>query len=348
MQTVSTFFFLHSSPTKSVFFLVLGSLKPGKKKVLSRSIMTSRHAPSIQVMSSSSTELVFLLKDSNVGFVNAIRRTILGQVPTMAIDVVDIRRNESPLGNEVLAHRLSLVPFCSETKDDFEYHARCCCTKKREMFSELVEQYPERCCENKCSRCSVEFSINVINESKTDKLTVTSNDIKPKGDSFVRPIYYESDVLAIPLTRLGPDQTSCLVDVIARKGNGDMHAKWNPVSVAAYKPVAHIQIDKQQATPGLLSQIAQSCPSKVFRMHNDTIEIEDASRCTFCQECVHASPAGMVKVLALDTSFIFTIEVAAEGILSPRDVLKSALMIFKKEVADFRAQFISSSTMERP
>jgi len=44
---------------------------------------------------------------------NAIRRSV-GLIPTIAIDEVEISRNDSPLYDETLAHRLGLVPIKSE------------------------------------------------------------------------------------------------------------------------------------------------------------------------------------------------------------------------------------------
>jgi len=63
--------------------------------------------------------LVFTL-NTNETLANALRRTIQ-QIPTMAIDEVEISRNDSPLYDETLAHRLGLVPMKMEKsfkKDD--------------------------------------------------------------------------------------------------------------------------------------------------------------------------------------------------------------------------------------
>jgi DNA-directed RNA polymerase alpha subunit len=48
--------------------------------------------------------------DMNIGLANAIRRSVL-EIPTMAIDEVEITKNDSALYDEILAHRIGLIPI---------------------------------------------------------------------------------------------------------------------------------------------------------------------------------------------------------------------------------------------
>lgn len=59
----------------------------------------------------SDTDLVFELKGVDVSFANALRRIMIAEVPAVAIEKVYIFDNTSIIHDEVLAHRLGLVPI---------------------------------------------------------------------------------------------------------------------------------------------------------------------------------------------------------------------------------------------
>lgn len=47
----------------------------------------------------------------DVSFANAIRRTIINGIPSIVIDTVCIKENDSSLSDEMIAHRIGLVPL---------------------------------------------------------------------------------------------------------------------------------------------------------------------------------------------------------------------------------------------
>jgi len=68
----------------------------------------------VKVISKTKKAVKFELSETSPAFANALRRTILNKVQVMAIDKVRINKNSSALYNEVLAHRLGLVPLSFE------------------------------------------------------------------------------------------------------------------------------------------------------------------------------------------------------------------------------------------
>lgn len=67
-------------------------------------------------------EYKFLLEDTRNDILNAIRRTIMLNVPTFAITKIAIYKNEGVMPDEMLAGRLGLVPIYASEIDDNEHH----------------------------------------------------------------------------------------------------------------------------------------------------------------------------------------------------------------------------------
>lgn len=65
-------------------------------------------------------EKVVFLSDMNLTLANALRRSA-NEIPILAIDEVDIYKNDSALYDEVLAHRMALVPLKNRKVKDGEF-----------------------------------------------------------------------------------------------------------------------------------------------------------------------------------------------------------------------------------
>lgn len=102
----------------------------------------------------------FRLQNTSWAYANSLRRTIIAEVPTMAIEFVKILENTSPLHDEFIAHRLGLLPLISNTVDDFNYHKECVCAESSEI----------------CPDCSVKFTLKKKNTSDVP-LEVTTDDL---------------------------------------------------------------------------------------------------------------------------------------------------------------------------
>lgn len=163
--------------------------------------------------------LRFTLSNCDLSLANALRRIVLSEVPTMAIDLVEIEMNTSVIPDEMLAHRLGLIPLFSGTVDDFRYNRDCTCS-----------QY--------CSQCSVEFTLNVRCSGEQTR-DVYDTDLVGSHD-LVRPLS-----LVPPLTGQPPTQPVLLAKLrrnqelkmrcVAKKGIGKEHSKWCPTAAVGFE-----------------------------------------------------------------------------------------------------------------
>lgn len=60
--------------------------------------------------------ITFTIDGLNPAIANALRRIMLAEVPTIAIDEVRINENNSALFNEIISHRLGLIPLSFNEK----------------------------------------------------------------------------------------------------------------------------------------------------------------------------------------------------------------------------------------
>src|SRR3989338_1426343 len=141
--------------------------------------------------------LSFILKDSNPVFANTLRRLMIDEVPAMAIEDVEFSKNNSILYDEMIAHRLGLVPLKTDLKS---------------------YNLPEKCkCEGKgCNRCQLKM---VLKAAKIGN--VCASEIKSK-DPAVKPVFSDT-----PIVKLIKGQ-SLELEATAVLGKGKQHMKWSP------------------------------------------------------------------------------------------------------------------------
>src|SRR4051794_9973897 len=58
---------------------------------------------------------------------NSLRRVMMAEVPTLAIDLIEVEENTSSLADEVIAQRLGLIPLNSVDLDSIVYARDCDC-----------------------------------------------------------------------------------------------------------------------------------------------------------------------------------------------------------------------------
>lgn len=159
----------------------------------------------ITILESTTNTLKFILH-SNISFANSIRRILLSEIPIVAIEIVEIRENRTILADEMISHRLGLVPI--------------------RYTGKLIQK--EDCdCDGFCGRCSIKFNLKVSNDSEIENqiITVTGDDLITKDIS--------ARCHKTLIVKLAPNQKIDMT-CIATLGIGKSHAKFCPITTVKF------------------------------------------------------------------------------------------------------------------
>lgn len=251
----------------------------------------------VDIKSKDEQRIVLVIEGVDVPFVNALRRICLVEVPTMAVEEVNIYKNDSRIFDEVLAHRLGLVPL------------------KTDLESVIPK---EECdCQDYCPRCSV----SLLLKEKGPKV-VYSGDLTSQ-DSEIVPVHD-----TIPLLKLREGEEVEL-EAIAQRGIGLEHAKWQPATTSAYKYYPLITIDTEKCEA--CGKCAEECPRGVLKFDEEenNILVVDPEECNMCKTCVKDCEAEAITVEGQQDKFIFRIE--TDGSMSPEKVISTACDILAQK-----------------
>lgn len=61
-------------------------------------------------------EAKYIFKNIDISIINSLRRIMISNIPTIAIDVIKVKENNGILPDEILAHRLGLIPIKRKNK----------------------------------------------------------------------------------------------------------------------------------------------------------------------------------------------------------------------------------------
>ena len=73
--------------------------------------MPHQRFPKVQILHIAAHEMRFILSETDTSVANALRRIMIAEVPTLAIEKVEFLENSTVLNDEYIAHRLGLIPL---------------------------------------------------------------------------------------------------------------------------------------------------------------------------------------------------------------------------------------------
>lgn len=248
----------------------------------------------VKILELSEKEARFILTGATPAFANGLRRSILSEVPTLAIEYVNIYENTSVLFDEQLALRLGLIPLTTPEVDLY---------------------LPEECiCNGEgCGQCQISFHLSVEGPN-----TVYARDLISTEPTvqIVEP--------TVPLVELKEGQRVYL-EAIAILGRGTEHSKWQGAVATGYKYLPIINIGECDGC----GHCIEECPRGVLQLNNGKITVKDPLECNLCGLCEDACELNGINISEDDEAFVFYIE--SDGSIPARElVLRGATEIEKK------------------
>lgn len=166
----------------------------------------------LELLHKKGEKLTFSMKGVDVSYVNTLRRLAMEETPVMAIEDVEIRKNNSILYDEMLTHRLGLVPLKTDLKG----------------YDVYVEGEP----------VSAKNSVQLVLKANGPG-AITAGQFKSKDPKIV-PVY--DNLMIVKL--LEGQEVELLATAVL--GKGKTHSKWSPC-LASYCQIHDVILKKDSA-----------------------------------------------------------------------------------------------------
>ncbi len=258
------------------------------------------------------------IEGASASQVNAIRRTLLADLPRLAIDEVEFHlgpiRDETTgkdydsstsMFDEGVALRLGLLPIPTDLSQ-FRRKSECTCGGTG------------------CPHCQVMYSVD-----RKGPCTVYAKDVVPLGDPSLAIL--EPDV---PIVRLGARQ-ALLAYATAVVGSARDHGKWQVAHGVASFPRPHLKIAKKEGcSEACLKRTAASCPVNILEFSGGKLGVTDEAKCIDCGACEKTCEHGSIRIEPDTERFFLRFE--TDGSLTAREALRYALKDLKRRFEEMR------------
>ena len=252
----------------------------------------------VSALNKKGNKLSFLIKKADLAFVNTLRRMIIDEVPTMAIDDIEFRKNDSILYDEMIALRLGLIPLVTDLK---AYNLPSKCTCKGEG----------------CAKCQVELVLKTKASGYVDTSKLKSKDPK------IVPVYED-----MPITKLVNEQELEFIG-IARLGKGKAHAKWSP-ALAWFNEVA--KLDVKSTDSKKLEKAFEKIPKGSVKLKAGKVQIDEPLSVDVASMCEEAD-SNVFKATTIEGEYIFELE--SWGQLKPKTIVETAVTELIEKLDEF-------------
>ncbi|MFH0831762.1 MAG: DNA-directed RNA polymerase subunit D [archaeon] len=257
----------------------------------------------IKIINSNKDKASYIISGIDTSIANALRRAVQ-EVQTLAVDEVEIVKNDSALFDEILAHRIGLIPL--KTEKGISSRDECSCKGKG------------------CSKCTVSMKLKA-----QGPCTVYASDIKGK-DLVIHK--------KMPILSLLKGQELEL-NAYARLGTGKEHSKFCPALVY-FRPSVQINVSKDC---DLCDACVEACPIHILANHGKAISCSDINSCDSCDACVEACKKKGKDAISIKQSkedYIFIIE--SFGQLSVKEIFTEMCKVIERNLKEIEKKLSKS------
>ena len=246
---------------------------------------------------------VIRIEDTSCYFVNSLRRIMLADLPKLAVENVVIYDNTSALFDEIVAHRLGLVPIPTDLSL-LNFRDECVCKGKG------------------CPNCTVRYTL-----SKEGEGTIYSGDLRPAEKSWA----IKED--KIPIVKLYGDQR-LILEIEAILGRGRDHAKWQPVQAPGYRIETTIEFDKKRTND--LDKFIKKLPKNLVEIKGDKLEIKNPAQLSLLEYHIEKENADFITIKRDPSKITFSFE--TDGALSAKDAIIESAKILQEKYKELGKQ----------
>src|SRR3989344_6378251 len=192
----------------------------------------------IKVLSQSDNKLNLSIEGIDYVTANTLRRLMIAEVPTIAIEEVEFHKNGSALYDEILAHRLGLIPLKTDLKS-YNIKDECKCKGKG------------------CALCELKLTLDAENDG-----IVYSSQLKSTDPKAV-PVYPDMPIVElIKKQKLELEATAVL-------GQGKKHMKFS-TALAYYRGYPELVVNSNSNLKKIQEEL-----NKAVTVRGNKIEIND-------------------------------------------------------------------------
>lgn len=287
----------------------------------------------VNISNLSEREANFDLINIDTSISNAFRRIMISEVPAVAAEFVYFLNNTSVIQDEVLAHRIGLIPL--KVDPDMLTWVDNNLSEEEKFTDEntIVMTLNVKCTRNPdAPKDCTDPKILYRNAH------IYARDLKfePQGkqtETFAKcpVIPTDPDIL---LAKLRPGQeislrAHCIL------GIGGDHAKFSPVATASYRLLPHITIT-EPIKGDAAKRLAKCFPTGVIGINkDDEAFVQDARRDTVSREVLrHEEFENKIKLGRVRDHFIFNVE--STGAMTPEEIFFKSVRVLKNKAEYLR------------